>query len=279
MVVEMGPKTQVPNLLNPGHAEVGYEGAEILPGLHVMRADPFAALAEYLEIRIGMRPVVERLLEFEGFRQLMQAAPGWRELITLGKVWHLEQMREAGAPRYDLLLVDAPATGHGVRFLDVPRVVASALRSGPLRANSLRVEALIADPARTLLLPVALAEELPVRETVELVERARDGLSIHVDRLVLNAVEPAPFPTERNDLDERLASLPGDLQVQGLPPMATLSACARHLRRRHELNQHYATKLSHATGLPTIQLPYLAGGVRGPESLEKLLEPLAEVAE
>ena len=60
--------------------------------------------------------------------------------------------------------------------------------------------------------------------------------------------------------------------------MATLGACARHLRRRSELNQHYATELSRTTGLPTLQLLDLAGGVTGPESPEKLLAPVEEVA-
>ena len=276
MVVETGETTQIPELLRPGHPEVGYEGAEVLPGLHVMHADPFAALAEYLETRIGMRALVDRIIGFEGFRELMRAAPGWRELITLGKVWHLEQMQDAGSPRYDLILVDAPATGHGVRLLDVPRVAASALRGGPLREHTLQVEALIADAERTLLLPIALAEELPVKETRELVERARSGLSIHVDRVVLNAVEPAPFPPGCEDLDERLAALPDDLEVLDLPPAATLTACARHLRRRHELNQHYAAELSGSVGLPTLRLPYLAGGIRGPESLEELSESLED---
>ena len=278
MAVETGGKSQIPELLHPGHPEVGYEGVEVLPGLHVMRADPFSALAEYLEIRVGVRALVDRILGFEGFRELMRAAPGWRELITLGKVWHLEQMRDAGAPRYDLILVDAPATGHGVRLLDVPRVVASALRAGPLREHSLRVEALISDPTRSLLLPVALAEELPVKETRELVERARAGLSIHVDRVVLNAVEPAPFPPQRPDLDVRLAALPGDLEVPELLPVGSLWACARHLRQRHELNQHYAAELSRNTGLPTLQLPYLATGVRGPEALEELSQSLESAA-
>jgi len=274
IVVETGAQAQIPSLLQANPSEVDYQRVEILPGLEVMRADPFSALAEYLEIRIGMRTLVERILKFEGFRELMQAAPGWRELITLGKVLHLEQMRDAGRPRYDLILVDAPATGHSVRLLDVPRVVASAIRAGPLREHCLEVEALIADPTRTLLLPVSLPEELPVKETIDLVSHAREELSIYVDRVVVNAAETAPFPPECRDLDAQLSSLPGDLKVEGLPSMAQLSTCARHLRRRHQLHQHYVKELSKNTGLPTVLLPYLTHGVQGTHSFEELSESL-----
>jgi anion-transporting ArsA/GET3 family ATPase len=66
----------------------------------------------------------------------MEAAPGWRELITLGKVWHLEQMQTSpGRARFDLIVVDAPATGHGVTFLSAPRVVVSPA-AGPLRRHA-----------------------------------------------------------------------------------------------------------------------------------------------
>jgi anion-transporting ArsA/GET3 family ATPase len=102
-----------------------------------MRIDPYEALAEYLGLQIGLRGVVRRVFGNRAFRQLMDASPGWRELITLGKIWHLEQMKEAnGKPRFDLIVVDAPATGHGLTFLDVPRVVGSAVRAGPLRRHA-----------------------------------------------------------------------------------------------------------------------------------------------
>ena len=110
-------------------------------------------------------------------------------------------MRDEGRPRFDLIVVDAPATGHGLTFLDVPRVVVSAVSAGPLRNQTERVEALIEDRTRTLLLPVALAEELPVRETVELVARARRELGIALDRVVVNAVHAPPYPDDLADLD------------------------------------------------------------------------------
>jgi anion-transporting ArsA/GET3 family ATPase len=238
----------------------------------VVRIDPYEALAEYLGLQIGLQGLVSRVLRNRAFRQWMDAAPGWRELITLGKVWHYEQMRDdAGRARFDLIVVDAPATGHGLTFLDVPRVVVSAVRAGPLHRHAEWVETLVHDEARTLLLPVTLAEELPVRETLELVERARESLRIAVDRVVVNAVAPSPFPPGLADLDARLEGLP---EVAGLPEPRVAAACLRHLRTRFELNRHHLGEVARATGLPAVVLPLLPEGVTGPDALRRLAAPL-----
>jgi anion-transporting ArsA/GET3 family ATPase len=271
VLAEVGREEQAPGLLHPGAPPVGYAGRELVPGLRAMRIDPFAALGEYIGLQLGTT-IADRVVRNQGFRQLMTAAPGWRELITLGKVWHLEQQQAEGRPTVDLIVVDAPATGHGLTFLDVPHLVASAVRSGPLRRNASEVERLLRDPARTRLVPVALAEELPVRETHELLERLRERVGIFVDRVVVNAIEPDPLPPGQADLPARLLAL-GDAAPGRLRP-ATLAACIEHRQARHTLNRHYVSELARLTGLPLVELPYLAGGVHGPGELAALAGPL-----
>jgi len=277
LVAETGRDEQLPRLLAPGSPPVGYAGREILPGVTAMRIDPFNALGEYLGLQLGVRSVVDFVLRNRGFRQLMSAAPGWRDLITLGKIWHVEQMTNGdGGPLYHLIIVDAPATGHGVTFLDVPHVVVSAVRTGPLRRNAERVEQMVVDTKRTLLLPVALAEELPTRETAELVERLRADVGITIDRAVVNGVFPAPFPEALSDLDERLAKLPDDAPRGELPRPSTLAACARYLRARFELNRSYVAEIGRLTGLPVVCLPYLTTGIQGPAEIAVLADALVE---
>ena len=153
--------------------------------------------------------------------------------------------------------------------------VATAVRSGPLRRHAADVERLLADPGRTRLLPVALAEELPVRETHELVERLRSDLEIRVDRIVVNAVESAPLGPRERPLPERLAAI-GDTApwTAALPSPATLRACIAHRVSRHALHRAHLRDLAERTGLPLVVLPNLAGGIRGPEQLDALAEPL-----
>ncbi|MEN8182943.1 MAG: ArsA-related P-loop ATPase [Myxococcota bacterium] len=274
LAVEVGRDEHLSRLLAPGSPPVGYEGAELADGLRAICADPYAALAEYLTLQLRVRPLVERTLRNRAFRQLLDAAPGWRELITLGKIWDFERMRDAsGSPRFDLIVVDAPATGHGLSFLDVPRVVASAVRAGPLHRHAEWVEDLVRDEARTLLLPVTLAEELPVRETIELVARARDELRVAVDRVVVNAVVAPPFPDGVPDLDERLGRIE---PLPGLPSPSVMAKCAAQVRARSELNEQYVREVREATGLPTVSLPFLVEGVQGGAGLQRLAEPLLE---
>ena len=99
LVVEVGANEQITALLDPGGPAAGHPGRAISPHLWAMRIDPFEALAEYLGLQLGVRQPVDLVLRNRAFRQFLTAAPGWRELITLGKIWHLSQLEpETGAP-------------------------------------------------------------------------------------------------------------------------------------------------------------------------------------
>ena len=108
------------------------------------------------------------------------ATPGMRELLSMGKVWELAQLerRTHGAAPYDLVIVDAPATGHGVGILRTPRTFAEIARVGPIAHQGATIAATIADPEFTAVVAVATAEEMPVNETLALHEAINeDGLS------------------------------------------------------------------------------------------------------
>ena len=274
LVAAVDPDARLRQLLGGSAAPLAYEPIPVREGVWVSHVEPFEALSEYLALQVVSRRVVDPVLRQRAFRQFLMATPGWRELITLGKIWHLEQMRENGGPRFDLIVVDAPATGHGLTFLDVPRVVASAVRAGPLHKHTEAVEELIEDPERTLLLPVALAEELPARETTELLERVRERLSVAVDRVVVNAVHEPPYPPDLDDLDRRLAALDPELSLGELPGPGALAACGATLHARARLNARYVRELGESTGLPTPTLPYVQEGLEGPEGLARLAGPL-----
>lgn len=283
LVAEVGPFEHIPTLLrDPSEGArplqaVGYGGKEVRPGLHVMRLDPFDSLGEYLGLQVGSPRLVELALGNRALRQFLAGAPGWRELITLGKIWYLEQQRTVdGEPLYELIVVDAPATGHGITFLDVPDVVRSAVRAGPLARNAGRVAELMRDPASTLVLPVCLAEELPTQETTELVTRVRDELGMTVDRVVVNAVSAAPDVSDPVALRAALAAIDETLAFRVLPRPSALAHAAGHLTARHALNLRYLGEIEARTGLPSSRLPLIARGIDGPEALRRLAGPLLD---
>jgi hypothetical protein len=270
-VAEVGRDEHLRTLLAPGSPPVGHAGRELHPGLTALHIDPFEALAEYLSLQVGMAGLVKRGLNNPVFRQLMEGSPGWRELITLGKIWHLQQLEDArGVRLYDLVVVDAPATGHGVTFLDVPRVVRSAIHAGPLSRHSGWVENMILDQEHSLLLPVSLAEELPARETATLVSRVREQVGMAIDRVVVNAIARAPFPPEMADLPAKLAAIPPQTPTGGLPPVSVLAECASMRKSRYELNRDYVGIIARECNLPVVQLPNIAGGISGPDDLLRL---------
>ncbi len=274
-LAETGLDEHCPQLIDPKAPNVGYEGRELRPGLEVLHIRPFDALVEYLGLQIGMQALVERGLRQPAFQQLLAAAPGWRELITLGKIYYMETLqRDAQRPEYDLIIVDAPASGHGLTFLDVPRVVQSAIRTGPLRRNAGNVEALILDPERTRLLPVSLAEELPVNETVELIERITEQVGVPIDRTVMNRVAPSPYGSadDARELEARLTKLGDDADASAsafevLPSPDVMAQCCAWRRERFELGARYVEQLADRTSLPLFEVRDRLEGISGPETL------------
>ncbi|MGB0617906.1 MAG: ArsA family ATPase [Myxococcota bacterium] len=261
LLAETAPIEAVAARFERHPAPLGYEGRELRPGLHAIRIDPHEALAHYVRLQTGLGLVTDRILASETFQQLLEAAPGWRELILLGKLWHAEQSLYAARPVYDLIVVDAPATGHGLTFLDVPRVAQQAVRAGPLARHAGWVEELVHDRERTLLLPVTLPEELPARETVELVTRAREELDIGVDRIVVNRCPPRPNLALAKVLAE---SKP---VFEAWPPGTSIVPLVEHAAARAALAARERARVSDRCALPVVDLPILPGGAEGGSDL------------
>ena len=274
LLVETSVHEAVASRFEHSPRPLGHAGRSLAKGLHALRIDPHEALAEYIRLQIGLGAVTDRILRTEVFGQLLEAAPGWRELIVLGKIWHLEQRTEpSGRPSWDLIVVDAPATGHGLTFLDVPRVVAQAVRAGPLARHAGWVEALVHDPERTLLLPVTIPEELPVRETIELVERARREIRIAVDRIVVNQM-----PSERSAVAlAALSRVREEPEMSALPRIPEMRALLAHGARRTAEARRFRRQVAERCELPIVELPLLSAGFDAgsgwAEQAESILAP------
>jgi anion-transporting ArsA/GET3 family ATPase len=259
LLVETATTESIAPLFESAPQPLGYAGRELRPGLHALHIDPHEALADYARLQIGFGLVTDRVLKTETFQQLLEAAPGWRELIILGKIWHLEQKTDvSGRPVYDLLIVDAPATGHGLTFLDVPRVVQHAVRAGPLARHASWVEALVHDRDRTLMLPVTLPEDLPVLETKQLIDRARSDIDIAVDRIVVNRMPSRLASDAARDLAALDHDL--DLELECLPSIPEMRAMLEHSARRDELAFSQRMRVSALCSLPVLDLPIQSRG-------------------
>lgn len=140
-----------------------YEPVEAAAGLWVMRVDAFAAIREYVRRKLPFSGFYEAFLNSRMFRDFAEAAPGFEELMSLGKLYDL-----ATDSDFDRVVFDAPATGHLKTLIDVPAATLKAVLVGPLNHNARRIQDLLMNPERTRVVLVTLAEEMAVREALEL---------------------------------------------------------------------------------------------------------------
>jgi anion-transporting ArsA/GET3 family ATPase len=180
------------------------------------------------------------------------ATPGMRELLSIGKVWELAQLhrRTRGAAPYDLTIVDAPATGHGMGLLRTPRTFADIARVGPIAHQGRTIADTIADSDFTGVVAVATPEEMPVNETITLVaELEREQLPL--DLVVVNALYPARFDSgEIAELDEALSRTRSALARSAL--RAAVSEHARAATQREQRD-----RLRECANGRLVELPYL----------------------
>ena len=170
LVVEVAARDDVSRALGASGAVGAYAEQAISDRLHHISIDPQRAMEEYLRRELPAGALAALLSRSRIFTSLTAATPGMRELLTIGKVWELAQpeRRTRGARPYDLVVLDAPATGYGLALLKAPDTFASVARVGPVARQGRAMASFLGDPRRTAVVAVSTAEEMPVTETLEL---------------------------------------------------------------------------------------------------------------
>ncbi len=260
-----------------GRPPVGGRETEVELGLFTVNLRPRAVMDEYVRHVVKLDLLARRILENPIYQRFFAAAPGLAELMVLGKIMVLEEERSGFArrPRYDLIIVDAPATGHGLQFLKVPLAASKAVPVGPVGANARRILALLRDPVRTALGIVAIPEEMAVVEAAELHRMATEEVGITSAALFLNCCHERKLDEAQEAEVLRLsaASASGSL-APGIRLEAALAAARRHIRRR-KLTRFYEKRLKRSLPLPLVRLPYLSCEEIGPAEVALLAERLA----
>jgi anion-transporting ArsA/GET3 family ATPase len=207
---------------------LGYSEAQLAPNLFGMSVNPERALKEYLGQQVGST-LGSVLFNNRVFEYFAAAAPGVRELATIGKVWELAQLeRRSQAAPYDVVILDAPASGHGLAMLRSPRTFGDIARVGPIRRRADLIHGFLTDARRTGVVAVALPQEMPVNETLEFRVKLRDELGIDTQAVVVNSLLPERFST---DEAERIEAVNGG---HGAPEVAAAlrAALSEHHRAR-----------------------------------------------
>ncbi|HWH45137.1 MAG TPA: ArsA family ATPase [Thermoleophilaceae bacterium] len=256
IVCEVSAQERVSGMF--GRGAVGYSETEVAERLYAISVDPEHAQEEYLRDQIPSRTLYRLLVDNRIFSYLAAATPGLRELVTIGKIWELAQLerRDRRSAPYDLVIVDAPATGHGLGMLGTPRTFRDVARVGPLARRADYIHSFLTDPALTGVAVVALPEEMPVNETLELRDELRSRLGMEIDVAIVNGVYPERFTGPEA---ERIAAVAGE---DGPLGSALHAALAEHNRARTQRVQlrRLRKELDPVVALPYLFEPELRGG-------------------
>ncbi len=270
-----GPRGCAGGLSGAGPPSRGRE-TEVLPGLFTVNLDPAAVMDEYVRHVVKLEMFSRRILESPIYRRFFAAAPGLKELMVLGKIMVLEEAhaRFSQKPLWDLVVVDAPATGHGLAFLKVPLAASAAVPVGPIGHNARRVLAMLRDRARTALVVVAVPEEMAVVEAVQFHRLAAEELKMEPAAVVLNACHERRFTDEDEAEVLRLTTegAEGDVEPE-VPLPAALRAARRQIRRR-KLTRFYRDRLRRTLDAPLVSLPFLFREALGPDDVRLLAAKL-----
>jgi anion-transporting ArsA/GET3 family ATPase len=248
-----------------GVAAAGFREVEIAAGLHAFSVNPEDAIAEWLTYQLPSRTLAGLLGGSRAFQYLAAAAPGLAEMVTIGKVWELAQLerKAPSAAPYDLVIVDAPATGHGIALLRAPRTFGEIARVGPINHQAEIVDGFVRDPETTAVVAVALAEEMPVSETLELERRLRDEVGVELERVFVNALLPDRIGgAEARALE---AARDGASAATGAALDAALAAHRTARAQRSQL-----ARLRRGLDAKAASLPHLLSSDVGRDGLERL---------
>lgn len=247
-----------------GVPPIGTEVREIAPGVMAVRTTPELALLEYGEMVLKSRTLSKAVFENKYTRSFFNGVPGLNEWAMLGKAWyHSIEEDSKGEQTYDVVLLDAPATGHGLDMLRVPKVIVEVVPPGVLRADAEKAWKMFQDPKQTGVVIVTLPEDMPTNETIELKESLEGELNLPIARLVINAVMTELFTeAERHALLE-----PRELE-RGEPGAEAIACGVRRAIR--ERVQALSLERLLALDLEKVQLPLLLDEPSSMENIKKL---------
>ncbi|MFP4597401.1 MAG: ArsA family ATPase [Persicimonas sp.] len=251
LLIELNVQDKVSSFF--GSSQVGSEIMEVEDNLFAVNVTPDAALEEYGLMILKVKLIFKAVFENRIVRSFLRSIPGLNDLLMLGKSYfHVTERASNGGYVWDKVVVDAPATGHGMFFLQIPSVLTGFLSSGLMFEEAARIEELLRDSSTTALSLVTLPEEMPVNETLMMKDELKERVGLDVAAVIANGIYPPLF--DETDL-EWIEAARGCDDAEREELDGYLDAAAFR-RQRVELQQKYLDRLESAVSLPIHYVPY-----------------------
>ena len=245
LVCELNAHEQVSQLL--GHEPVGSQVTELEPNLWSVNIRPDAAMQEYGVMKLRFTALYRLVFDNPLVSALVRFVPGLNDLLMLGKAFNHEREERGGQPVWDRIIIDAPATGHGLTFFQLPKIIRDAVPSGNMHRESDEMWRLLTDAERTAIHLVTLPEELPIQETKELHARLRDELELPVGTIFLNRMPVLSLDDGQQDQLRSMSTEPDS------PELSTLWTAGKIRIAEHERALGFRGQLD-SLALPVINL-------------------------
>ena len=253
--------------MEPGGRLAGLLGQEPEPRLWVLHVDGRAALEEYLQLVIPVKRLLATVFHSKIYQYFVAAAPGLKELMTVGKIWYEATRREDGRPVWDAVVVDAPATGHSLQYLRMPQAARETFGAGLVQREATRITELLRDPRATAVHLVTLAEEMPVIETLEMQAQLTGALQLPLGWVIVNRLHRRRFDPAA------VARLRAAAKTAG-PERALLHCVAERAAEESgwsDINAASLARLRASIGdAPLVELPFLFVEEFGRAELEQV---------
>lgn len=258
LLMELNVKNKTSSLF--GADDIDEEIREVDDNLYAVNVTPQAAMREYALMVLKIKLVYRAVFENRIVSSFLRVIPGLNELVMLGKAYyHAIEVDAEHKPVWDKVIVDAPATGHGIFFLKIPSVITNLISSGLMFDEANRILELLQDQERTGFAVVTLAEDMPVNETMMLTEVVEKEMQIPIACVFANGIYRPLFDENQAAFIEKtrnsLQELPRE-QQESLQDLSGFLEAARFRNDRVAMQQHYLQRLRDEGHWPLFEVPF-----------------------
>lgn len=249
-----------------------FEPRRLAPDLMGMAMNTEDSLREYLRLFVKV-PFIGKIGPLaRTFDFVADAAPGVKEILAVGKLCY--EVRER---HYDLVVVDAEATGHIVAQIGAPKVIRDLVQVGLVREQTDWMLDLLQDPATTGVAVVTTPEEMPVTETVSLLDRLETETGVAPSLVIANRVMPALFDDDEREVVRRLDEARSLLVADAGKGATTVVQAARiNEARRRIADGHLERLRAEAGDLPVVVVPEMFTRATGARVVALVADALDE---
>ncbi len=230
---------------------------EVLNNLWLCRMTPAGSMREYALMVLKSKALYRLVFENDLVKYLLRSIPSLAEFTMLGKAWFHSTEVQNGAPKYERIVIDAPATGHAITFLSVARTVANISPKGVMKDASEKMARMVESSEQTCMHVVCLPEEMPVNEALELITSAKNRLNMAIGLGFVNRLLPT--------LEPHRAVIDGvEAQAKSQPALLPYVEATRLHLDREAFQREHCRRFEQECELPVVRVPeYGRGGLLG----------------